>query len=340
MIGVIRVKQRNSHKLLVRTISFFSLSLIMSGCTSFSGVRTPKYNGEPFIADEEKIEAYKNAREIIGEEREFYIDEPFSQDLTNPTLDYVDHEPVLLEEGSYVVGEDFGAGRVNIYGTAYDPNMQMIPDPNMPPEFQEVPTFSAGTITIRDSNGALYYKNLFHMMYGNAVAQIDFIEGHTIEISGADPAFVVFYEEEIPENPFIFDPRHNYDLLADPPVIEEDFSEEFEGVQFFGPGVQQPLEFREEDERVLMHGGVFEAGVHFEPGTYSVLETSAMHHTEFYLFRAGEEPRVFEVSDFFSIGMLDPDYRDETISLEIEFQVGDKIYPSYMSAFQIVRISD
>lgn len=307
-----------------------------SGCASFSGIRTPEYNGEPFIADEEKIEAYQNTREIIGEEKEYYIKEPFSKDLTNATLDYINHEPVLLEEGSYIVGEDFPTGRVSIYGMAYDPNMTVISDPNLPPEYQDIPSFSAGTITIRDTDGALYYKNLFHMMYGNTVAQVDFIEGHTIEITGVDPAFAVFYEEEIPDQVFVFDPRHNSELLENP----HEMVEEFEGVQVFEPVIQQPLEFREQDGMIQLRGGIFEAGVHFEPGTYSVVETNAMHHTEFFIFREGEEPRAFEVSEFFSMGMIGKEFSEGEIESEIELKAGDKIYPSYMTSFQMVRIGD
>lgn len=325
-----------------RAFGILSLGILLSGCTTFSGIRTPKYNGKPFIIDEEKIEAYQNSKEIIGEEKALYMTESFSEDINNPSLEFVNHEPILLEEGTYVVGEDFPAGRVNIYGEAYDPNMDVMTDPNAPPEYgyPDVPEFSVGTITIRDEQEMLYYKNLFHMMYGNLQAQIDFIEGHTIEITGVEPAFVVFYDEEIPETPYIFDPRWD-NLLGETEIEVSEVEEVFDGVPVFPKEeIIQPIELQEDGEVVEMVAGIYEAGVHFEPGTYRVTESLAMHQTEFFVFRKGEDPRVFEVSDFFSTSMMGVESKGEEIESVLELQIGDKVYPSYMTHLKLERISE
>lgn len=333
MIGGRQVKPKIKS---TKIMAVFVLGIFLSGCTSFSGIRTPKYNGEPFVADKEKIAAYQNSREVIGEEKEFYLQEPFSKDITNPSLDFIDHEPVLLEEGTYVVGEDLPAGRVNLYGQAYDPNWTVIEDPNAPPQYPEVPTYSVGTLTIRDQEDILYFKNLFHMMYGNLTAQVDFIEGHIIEITGVEPAFVAFYDEEIPTPPYPFDPRYE-DISED----ETELEDMYEGVPIFvQEELTQPITIREEDGKVEMIGGIFEAGVHFEPGTYTLDETNAMHHTEIFLFREGEEPRVLEVAEFFPTGMIGMESSGNEIESEIELQAGDKIYPSYMRGLLLIRVSD
>lgn len=307
------------------------VSLFVSGCSSFSGIRTPKFDGEPFEINEEKITAYQNSQEVIGEEKEYYIQKPFSEDVLNPSLDYIEHEPFLLKEGSYVIGEDLPAGRVNLYGQAYMSSMDgEVPAPN-------IPSFSAGTLFIHDLEGDLYFENMFHELYGTTQAQVDFIEGHTIEITGVEPAFVVFYDSEIPEDPYIFDPRYV------PSGETEEISEAEEAQDLLvGPMERsQPIEISEDGKIVELQAGIYEVGVHFEPGTYEINETGGpllLEYTEIFLFREGEETRVFEVHN--SMVPEDALSSSEEVMGTLELEEGDKIYPSYMNFLQLIRINE
>lgn len=321
---------QKSYKIKKSLIASFLLvvSLFVSGCSSFSGIRTPKFDGEPFEINEEKITAYQNAQEVIGEEKEYYIQEPFSEDILNSSLDYIEHEPFLLKEGSYVIGEDLPAGRVNLYGQAYMSSMDgEVPTPN-------IPSFSAGTLFIHDLEGDLYFENMFHELYGTTQAQVDFIEGHTIEITGVEPAFVVFYDSEIPEDPYIFDPRYV------PSGEREEISETEEAQDLLVVPAErpQPIEISEDGKIVELQAGIYEVGVHFEPGIYEISETGGpllLEYTEIFLFREGEETRVFEVYN--SMIPEEALSSSKEVMGTLELKEEDKIYPSYMNFLQLIR---
>ena len=84
----------------MKKISRFSflltIFLILTGCSGFTGIREPLYDGRPIQRDEEAIETYNTSGEIIGEEKDYYFRYSFSEDIYNPSLDFPDQEPFLL----------------------------------------------------------------------------------------------------------------------------------------------------------------------------------------------------------------------------------------------------
>lgn len=95
---------------IVRYLMVFPL-LFLTSCSKYTGLRTPLYDGQPIKPDEEAIEVYQASAEVIGAEKDFYIRYVFSEDILQESLDYPKAEPVLLEEGRYLIGTDLPAGR-------------------------------------------------------------------------------------------------------------------------------------------------------------------------------------------------------------------------------------
>src|SRR5690625_4352210 len=89
---------------------------IVSGCSEFTGIRQPLYDGQPVEPKTEAIEIYETSREITGAEKEYYLRHTFSDTIHQPSLDYADNETVLLTTREYVIGEDVTAGRVSLLG--------------------------------------------------------------------------------------------------------------------------------------------------------------------------------------------------------------------------------
>lgn len=285
----------------------------MSGCSEFTGVRQPLYNGEKVEPKEEAIETYHASSEIIGPEKDYYLRDTFSQDIYQPSLDYSDNEPVLLTAGEYVIGEDVPAGRVSLLG-----NESVFTADNY--------DIHPGNLTIYDETGELYFENLFHSLYGPLVTQVDFIPGHTIEIVGTETEITAFYSAEFPEDPYV--------LMDLPEVIENQGLTE----------VQQPLTEMEEDV-IALTAGIYEVGVHLEPGTYEMTDVYAPHSTEMFLFQGDDEPRVFElildqkvvfVEDGDPVEVVEEDKDYPQIVLED----GDKIYPNLVSALFLKKVEN
>ena len=332
----------------IRNVVFFSgLILLLSACSSFSGLRTPLYDGEPFVAQPDKIEAYARSREIIGEEKGWFLPEPFSADILKPTLEYAEHEPVLLEEERiYTVGVDFPASRVTVIGEKNDPNLiiDFNTDPFAPPKPEE---YEVGTMTVRDAEGNLYFENMFHPFYGVNIIQVDLIEGHTIEITGNNPKVVLFYDEILPENPYVFDTRwEDYiaGLEAEGVEIVEYSEEDYEGVDIPVIMQEQPLVISKEEQTVEMNAGIYEVGKHLEAGTYEVTEQSVPSHTAFYVFRGDIDPKVFELSkNLYGLGhhqmMMNSTGPDDTNPV-IVLEAGDKIYPRYVGHILLTKIDE
>jgi hypothetical protein len=325
--------------------------LLLSGCTSFSGLRTPKYDGRPFETQPEKIAAFEESNEIIGEEKNLYISEPFSPDIHDASLDYVANEPILLEEGSYIIGQDIPAGRVTLIGEKDDPSHDITAfrDPSAPPSPEE---YNVGTMTIRDEEDMFYFENMFHPYYGVQIAQVDFIAGHTIELYGSEPEIVVFYQDKLPENPYVFDTRWE-DYLADLEeqgyeLVEagEDGGENEEEDDFEAaatPPQEQPLSISEDGNVVELKAGIYEVGNHFDAGTYEITFQSAPSYTELYLFRADEEPRIFDISEnLYGISLGWQEFNqgpaEDADYPVIELLPGDKIYPHYVNQIQLTKI--
>lgn len=344
MIGVNRLLKKS------RNIVFISgLILLLSACSSFTGLRTPLYDGEPIIPKPDEITAYHESREILGETKELYIPETFSEDILKPSMDYIDHEPILLEEGTYTVGVEIPASRVTLFGEKNDPNLiiDFDADPLAPPKPEE---YEVGTMTIRDANGDFYFENMFHIHYGVLVTQVDFIEGHTIEITGNNPKVVVFYEEILPEDPYIFDTRwEDYiaGLEAEGVEMVEHSEEDLADIARMDPSLsmqEQPILISEEEQTVSINAGIYEVGVHLDAGTYEVTEESVPNHTAMYLFRKRIEPKVFDISkNIFGVGhntfLMNSNQLDDDKPI-IELIDGDKIYPHYVAHMLLTKIDE
>lgn len=291
-------------KLLVA--SLLGIALFLSSCTTFNGVRKPLYNGEPVAPNEEAIEVYQTSREIVGVEKEFYLRYPFSEAIQESSLDYTNEDPVLLEEGTYIIGEDIPAGRVSLIG-----NESVFTSENN--------AVHVGNLMIRDAADAVYFENLFHTDYGQLVSQVDFIEGHTIEVIGDDPQITAFYTATLPDDPYI---------LMDPPELLMNL----ERLDFQQPVVTVGAS-------VTLTAGIYEVGEHLEAGQYNVVTVQAPHNTELIRFRAGEEPAVYELRQTFEM----EEESSKEISVDyptIELQDGDKIYPSLVRTLQLVKVTE
>lgn len=333
---------KSGTKLSILTLSI----LILSACSSFTGIRTPRYDGRPIEADPEKIEAYENSNEIIGEAKEFYLPDSLSQEILAPSLDYVEHEPVLLEEGTYVIGEDLPAGRVTMNGEKNNPRLSF-------PSLDEGGSFGAppagdqlrvGTMYVRDEAGDLYFENMFHPTYGVLIVQVDFIEGHTIEIIGEQAEVVVFYAPELPADPYVFDTRQEefdaqFEDLEEVEIVVSESVGQMDPM-LFEP--EQPLNISEEEQFIEVKAGIYEVGEHFDPGTYTMTQGGSPTATELYLFREGEDTRVFEISDYL---YTRPWTLEEIPGMEenppiIELRTGDKLYFSYIGNLTLTRVEE
>ena len=280
------------------------LSFILTGCSSFNGIRQPLYDGNPVLEDEEAIETYQASREITGKEKDYYFRYPFSEAIYNKSLDYPVAEPLLLEEGEYIIGEDLPAGRVSLLS-------------NESFFSRENAVIHVGNMIIYDEQDVIYFENLFHSEYGQLVAQVDFISGHRIEIIGEQPEITVFYEESFPEEPYM--------LMTPPEVL----------VNLERIDVKNPIIY--EDEAVELSAGIFEVGVHLEPGSYVIQSVDAPHNTEMYLLRLGEEPRVFELLIPSDVEIIEENFEDYP---NIRLQLGDKIYPHLVKNLRLVKVDD
>lgn len=162
---------------------FLSLTAsgLLAGCAGFTGIRTPLYDGEPIVYDEEAATIYDEHKEIVGKEKEHYLRDDYSSDMWGSSLEFTEEESVLLEQGSYVIGKDLPAGRAVLHGedSNFAPNMRII---------------HVGTLTITDEDNSIYFKTLFNDASGIKDAVVDLREGHTIEIVGDGPEVSVSYD--------------------------------------------------------------------------------------------------------------------------------------------------
>lgn len=285
------------------------LMVIAAGCSEFTGLRQPLYDGNPVEPNEEAIAAYQESHEIVGPEKEFYLRYPFSEAIYEESLSHPDEEPFLLGEGIYTVGEDLPAGRVSLLG-----NESIFSSENN--------AVHVGNLMIRDELDAVYFENLFHSDYGQLVAQVDLIEGHLIEIIGDDPQITVFYSEEFPEDPYV---------LMDPPQVLVNLERLY---------VPQPVMIK--GESIQLTAGIYEVGKHLEAGRYEVQTVRAPHNTELIRFREGEELTVYELLRTPEMDAEEgTEVNEPTIDYPtIEFEFGDKIYPSLVYTLELVKVDD
>lgn len=289
-------------------ILLFMFSVLLAGCSDFNGLREPLYDGKPVKPDEEAIAIYHETREITGDEKDYYMRYPFSSAITDPSLAYPDEEPLLLEDGEYVIGEDIPAGRATLIG-----NESVFGSENT--------VIHVGNLTIRDEEEMVYFENVFHSEYGPLITQVDLIAGHTLEIIGTGPEITVFYSETLPEDPYV---------LMDPPELLVNL----ERLDF-----QQPI--IEDEESVRLAAGIYEVGEHLKPGVYALGTVFAPHNTEMFVFHEGEEPRVYELitTPMPDEGMEEPEVLEQESYPEIELEMGDKIYPSLVHSLELRRVN-
>lgn len=295
-------------------VVLYSFSLFFLSACSFTGVRKPLYDGEKVEPKKEAIEIYQESKEITGAEKDYYLRYPFSEDIYNESLAYPEEEPVLLLEGEYVVGEDLPAGRVSLLGN----------ESIFSSDSYEV---HVGNLTIRDGAGDVYFENLFHSEYGQQTAQVDLIKGHTLTIVGTDAEVTAFYTENFPKDP--------YTLMSPPAVLENLGRLE----------VKDPIELQEHKDVVNLTAGIYEVGVHLDPGLYEIESVRAPHNTELYLFRekGEEEPHVFELP--VRVAAFDDEEEEvseaviEEKAAQIELKEKDKIYPNLVEYLQLKKIN-
>jgi len=285
---------------------FSLMFMLLTGCSQFQGLRQPLYDEEPVIPDEEAIARYQDAGEIVGQEKEHYFRHTFSQDIYQASQDYPTAEPVLLNAGSYTIGDDLPAGRATLLGN----------ESTFGSENSDV---HVGNFIIYDEAGDVYFENLFHTEYGPLVAQVDLLPGHTIEIIGETPEITVFYEPTLPEDPYI---------LMDPPEVLVNLDE---------LETEHPIVRNENNQTIRLTAGIYEVGEHLDPGIYDITSVEAVHNTEMYLFHEGEDPRVFEL-----ITNTPPASEQDTQEEpnQIELQAGDKIYPNLVHALELQSVSE
>jgi len=298
-----------------KKIFLFTFSLVfmlLTGCSQFHGLRQPLYDEEPVTPDAEAITTYQNSGEVIGEEKEHYFRHSFSQDIHQTSMDYPAADPLLLNDGNYTIGDDLPAGRATLLGN----------ESTFGSENNEV---HVGNVIIYDEAGDVYFENLFHSQYGPLVAQVDLLPGHTIEIIGETPEITVFYEPSLPEDPYI---------LMDPPQLLVNLGE---------LETEQPIIRNENNQTIRLTAGIYEVGEHLAPGAYDITMVQAVHNTEMYLFREGEETRVFElITDMMPDAERSAEGENNVSEEEpkqIELQAGDKIYPNLVHALELQQVS-
>ena len=281
--------------------------LFLTSCSKYTGLRTPLYDGEPIKPNEAAIELYRSTAEVSGAEKEFYIRYPFSHDILQKSLDYPNEKPFLLEEGSYVIGEDLPAGRASLLGN----------ESSFSTENYDV---HVGNLVVRDAVGTIYFENLFHSEYGQLTTQFDLIPGHEITIIGKEAEITVFYEESLPKDPYI--------LMEVPDLIKN----------LDRINVQQPLEIFEAGKIVRLTAGIYEVGLHFEAGEYILSDLIAPHNTEMYIFRESSSPRVIELL------MGDPKDLEASQDLDekakIKLVAGEKIYLNLVKQLDLIFLEE
>lgn len=156
--------------------------VVLSGCASFTGVRSPSYDGRSIEPDQEAIETYQD-HSIVNEENEsLYTRYPLSESLREGSLDFSDNDSLELNEGSYTVGEDLPEGRVYLQGESSDfrPDRWIIHTAN---------------VIVRDQEDAVVFEQHFQDEAGVMQAIVDLREGHTVTLTGNDPILFVDYTE-------------------------------------------------------------------------------------------------------------------------------------------------
>lgn len=282
--------------------------LLLTSCSQYTGLRTPLYDGQPIKPNESAIETYRKTAEVLGTEKEYYIRYPFSEDTLQKSLDYPNEEPFLLEDGRYIIGEDLPAGRASLLGN----------ESSFSTENYDV---HVGNLIIRDANGDIYFENLFHSEYGQLTAQLDLLAGHEITIIGKEAEVTIFYQDSLPEFPYI---------LMDLPDLIENLDR---------MNVQQPIEISQEEGIISLTAGIYEVGQHLEAGIYALSDVVAPHNTEMYIFSDSTSPRVIELLLGKPKDLEEPQVSDEE-KPKLELLAGEKIYLNLVTKLELTPLEE
>lgn len=181
--GKVMLKHRFKQVSLVAGLS--TGLIFLSGCTSFTGLRTPTYDGQPIEQDDEAVELYESHIQVDSEDSALYVRYPLSENLSEPSLEFSDVEPVELNEGTYTIGEDLPEGRVYLQSESSDfsPDRWIIHTAN---------------VIIRDEESDVVFEQHFQDDIGVMQAVVDLREGHTVTLTGNDPILFVNYTDESP----------------------------------------------------------------------------------------------------------------------------------------------
>lgn len=302
-----------------------ALLLILTGCSSFAGIRTPLYDGEPVEPNDEAIEAYVETQKINEENEAYYFRYPLSETLTEPSLDFSDTETVTLEKGSYTVGEDLPSGRVLFEGHPSDFN----PD---------VFIIRAGNVTVYDTEGVVTFENHFQENSGVMRAVADLREGQTIEVEGETPEVFVHYNKDAAEN-------------ASAPGTETSEVPESDETSD-----QEPV------STVHLIAGHHEVGKHLDAGMYSFEAVMAPRTPVLYHFHDGNidvieltgnrgvRPMLppAELEEWYEMGRItEEEYELNKELIEnqpdkavIELNDGDKLYLPMLDLLELKKIKE
>lgn len=150
------------------TLTLTGTSLLVGGCAGWTGLTPERYDGQDIHRNEQAIAAYQKNQEIIGEEKELYLLEPFSEELLEPPLPLTDEPTRQMEPGVYTIGEDVPTGRYQFrYVTE-----QMDPRNS-----------GNATLTITDAEDRLVLRELLTPMTLVPV-EVDLREGDRVTLAG------------------------------------------------------------------------------------------------------------------------------------------------------------
>lgn len=161
-----------------------SMGLIfLTGCVSFTGLRSPRYNGQSIEQDDEAIQLYSDYAQVDEGNEHLYLRHPYSDSLREASMDFTDNEAAELNEGTYIVGEELPAGRAYLQGESSDfsPDRWIIHTAN---------------VVIRDEDEAVVFEQHFQDDNGVMQAFVDLREGHTVTLTGNDSILYVDYSDQ------------------------------------------------------------------------------------------------------------------------------------------------
>lgn len=152
---------------------------VLSGCSSFVGLASERYDGHKLEKDTGSIEAYEQRQEIVGRAKELYLTEPFSTDMTHSSLSFKSEPWQVLESKTYTIGKDLPESRYII---------------SLGEESAK------GNVRLEDSEGVLKVEEYLHANMGVVRVEADFYTGDQLIISGSEKGeLLAFSTENLPE---------------------------------------------------------------------------------------------------------------------------------------------